>query len=288
MAMNVPNPTSTSWIPIQGDPRERVTYWGTYEASRIYKDGDCVIGADKVLYVCTKNGTTSAPPVWPKRSGGQGVQGPQGPQGSGMPIPVTEGQWLKGIGGVAVWSPLTVADIPNALDMPTYGIDLPHPPVDGQEHILVDNYSSPTWSWRCHYNASSTSSYKWDVAGVPLFAYVNGQMSLPGAGGWYELNSTRIRVPRSGIYICKCSCRTLNNGGNGSYNHLQLFLNTPGNVFGPQPVFSTANGAWGNLCAAKFSATFSRGDMIGIGGYGTANPAYYDMVVWSIEPVRIS
>jgi hypothetical protein len=282
-----PSPAATSWIPIQGDPRERVTYWGTYEASRTYRDGDCVIGPDKVLYLCTKNGTTTAPVAWSSKIAPIGPQGIQGLQGPGMPIPVTEGRWLKGVGGVAVWSPLTVDDIPNALSMPTYGSDLPPSPVDGQEHILVDNYSNPTWSWRCRYNASSTSAYKWDAHGIPIFVYINGQLTI-STGGWQLITSTVITVPRSGDYICEASCRCLNNAGAGNYNHFSMCRNGGGNPFGPNVVATTGDGLWKSPHITPFIATFARGDLIGIATAITAPPNYFDMMVWSIKPARIS
>src|SRR4029077_15403457 len=100
---SIPNPVTTNWVPLQGDARNFITYWGKYEASRIYNDGDCVIGAAGILYICTKNGTVPARTTWPKSAGLQGLPGPQGPQGLGMPAPVVDGKWLKGVGGAAVW-----------------------------------------------------------------------------------------------------------------------------------------------------------------------------------------
>lgn len=41
----------------------------------------------------------------------QGIQGPQGPAGPGVPTPVINGQWIKGVSGAAVWAPITVSDI---------------------------------------------------------------------------------------------------------------------------------------------------------------------------------
>jgi hypothetical protein len=285
---SIPNPATTKWVPLQGDSRERVAYWGKYEASRIYNDGDCVIGIDGILYLCTKNGTNTAPVAWPKSTGLRGLPGPQGSQGLEMPAPVVEGQWLKGIGGAAVWSPLTVADIPNIAAKPSYGITLPASPVDGQEHILVDSMTAPTWSWRCRYNAGSTSAYKWDVAGIPLFATASGQFQIPSVNTWTALSTTLIVVPRPGIYICQGSCRCLAAAGGSNYFAL-MYNNVPTSYFGPTPLYTSGSGLWGSIYIGPFQATFPNiSDTVGITGYCTLTPGYFDQESWSIKPARIS
>lgn len=45
---------------------------------------------------------------------------------------------------------------------------LPGAPVAGQEIILTDSLTSPTYHWYLRYNASSSSSYKWEcIGGTP-------------------------------------------------------------------------------------------------------------------------
>jgi hypothetical protein len=116
--MSVPNPATTEWVPLQGTRLDGMTYWGAYEATRTYYDGDCAIGSDGVLYMCVKDGTIGTAPVkWPGRMGPQGPKGdtgPQGIQGVGIPMPVVNGQWIKGVGGAAVWSPIAPIDIGGA------------------------------------------------------------------------------------------------------------------------------------------------------------------------------
>lgn len=51
---------------------------------------------------------------------------------------------------------------------PGYGTTLPGSPTDGQEHILVDSLTAPSYQWRFRYNAGSTSAYKWEfIGGAP-------------------------------------------------------------------------------------------------------------------------
>jgi hypothetical protein len=286
---SIPDPITTNWVPLQGDSRERTIYWGAYEASRTYNDGDCALGLDGILYLCTKNGTNTAPITWPKSIGLQGIPGPQGLQGLGMPAPVVDGQWIKGVGGAAVWSQMTIADVPNIGVNATYGVSMPGIPVDGQEHILVDDVSAPTWNWRCRYNASATSIYKWEVIGtpLPLHATASGQFSMP-LNAWTALSTTLIRVPRPGIYICQGSCRCYAANGGSNYFGL-MYNNNPAAYFGPLPLYTSGSGLWGSCYIAPFQATFPNiGDTVGITGYCTLTPGYFDMESWSIKPVRIS
>lgn len=49
-----------------------------------------------------------------------------------------------------------------------YDTKLPSSPVNGQEHILVDSITDPSYTWRLRYNKNSTSRYKWEfVGGIP-------------------------------------------------------------------------------------------------------------------------
>jgi hypothetical protein len=55
-----------------------------------------------------------------------------------------------------------------------YGTSLPASPYDGQEAILVDSTTNPTYFWRFRYNAGSVNAYKWEFIGGPwLTIYVD-------------------------------------------------------------------------------------------------------------------
>jgi hypothetical protein len=52
-------------------------------------------------------------------TGATGPAGPTGPAGSpAYPTPVVNGQWIKGVGGAAVWAAITPADVPGLLRAP--------------------------------------------------------------------------------------------------------------------------------------------------------------------------
>jgi len=82
----------------------------------------------------------------------------------------------------------------------TYGTTLPASPIDGQEAILVDSTTNPTYQWRFRFNANSTSAYKWEfIGGSPNVSAYMGQDSV--ASGWNVVsNPPAIGFPRNGEY----------------------------------------------------------------------------------------
>ena len=95
---------------------------------------------------------------------------------------------------VAATSPV-MASLPYATSLPTA-------PYDGQEAILVDSVTNPSYVWRLRYNAGSSSAYKWEfVGGSPAYAEWKGAQAV--SAGWTKLPSagtTTVTVPRAGDY----------------------------------------------------------------------------------------
>jgi hypothetical protein len=190
-----PDPALTKWVPVQGPALPptagqaskvltvttdgaaptwapptggsgggaSITYRGDYAAGTTYHDGDYVVGPDGYTYQCVKEGTLGVTPApW---SPGVWVQIP----------PVVNGQWLKGVAGGMVWSPITPADVANI----PYATTFPASPYDGQEAILVDSTTNPQWKWRFRYNAASISPYKWEfIGGAPYKSIVLGGINV--------------------------------------------------------------------------------------------------------------
>lgn len=72
-------------------------------------------------------------------------------------------------------------------------------PYDGQEIILVDSVTAPTYDWRFRYNAQSTSAYKWEfIGGPPMAAY---EVTAVQITAWLALGPV-MTIPRRGVYIC--------------------------------------------------------------------------------------
>lgn len=83
-----------------------------------------------------------------------------------------------------------------------YGIALPGSPTDGQEYILVDSLTVPTYQWRFRWNNSSANADKWECLGaVP--AIVEVATSETTASTSYVALATggpSFTVPRAGVY----------------------------------------------------------------------------------------
>jgi len=84
-----------------------------------------------------------------------------------------------------------------------YATTLPASPVDGQEAILVDSVTNPTYQWRFRYNAASSSAYKWEfMGGAPARSDVQTQenYSSTSYGNLATVGPT-FTLPRAGDYL---------------------------------------------------------------------------------------
>jgi len=107
---------------------------------------------------------------------------------------------------------------------PTYGTTLPASPIDGQEAILVDSTTNPSFVWRFRYNAGSTSAYKWEfIGGAPIAPPLGGSMAS-GATTWTNLvGGPTIVVPRSGEYLAGAGMKV--SWPNGTLNDVSMRIN---------------------------------------------------------------
>jgi len=109
----------------------------------------------------------------------------------------------KGMGFKAAQSQIAsepAAQIP--LTVVSYGTTLPGSPVDGQEAILVDSITNPSYQWRFRYNAGSTSTYKWEfIGGTDLFAETQGTDTSTAGTPANLTNGPSITLPRAGDWF---------------------------------------------------------------------------------------
>ncbi len=106
-----------------------------------------------------------------------------------------------------------------------YSTSLPSTPVDGQEHILVDSLTAPTYQWRFRYNAGNSTAYKWEfIGGTPARILVDAQQSTTTANTWLDLATVgpTFTVPRSGIYQAMAGARTSHTAA-GTTNWIAIY-----------------------------------------------------------------
>jgi len=138
----------------------------------------------------------------------------------------------------------------------TYSTSLPASPVDGQEAILVDSVTNPSYQWRFRWNAGSTSAYKWEfVGGTQAWLHNETGTYITPANTWVNPigASFQFVVPRSGEYQVDFS---------GRYHTTGAAADIVSTGFGVQAATSPSSGAWTTtqvagtnyqLCAAKES-----------------------------------
>src|SRR5215471_2162916 len=117
-------------------------------------------------------------------------------------------KWKVGDGSTH-WISLPYANIPSA---PTYGTTLPASPADGQEAVLVDSVTNPTYQWRFRYNAGSTSAYKWEFVGGAPKSVGPGNMQVSVTTATVITGMTWTIV-RSGEYRVESGAFIGNHGG---------------------------------------------------------------------------
>ena len=83
-----------------------------------------------------------------------------------------------------------------------YGTSLPVSPSDGDEYILVDSTTAPTYQWRFRYNASNAGTYKWEfIGGAPVENRVETTQSTTATSATdLATDGPTFTVPRAGIY----------------------------------------------------------------------------------------
>ena len=129
--------------------------------------------------------------------GPAGPKGDQGPAGVGVPQPVVNGQWIKGVGGAAVWSAIARADVP----LPLVSIStLPTGVPDGYEVMATDNGQTPSFTWHLRYNGFSTDGMPWEfLGGSPVHLLGSQGFWTPLATG-YNVYGPTLAAFRAGVY----------------------------------------------------------------------------------------
>jgi hypothetical protein len=149
-----------------------------------------------------------------------------------------------------------VAQIP--LTVVSYGTTLPASPVDGQEAILVDSVTSPSYTWRFRYNAGG-GTYKWEfVGGAPMTMAVDASQSTASAT-LVDLATVgpSLTVPRAGIYSVQASCGLAQGAGGPTYSAGFQVINTD---IVANTMLNGAGAGWaGSAFGLSYSATVTAG-----------------------------
>jgi len=169
-----------------------------------------------------------------------------------------------------------------------YGTTLPASPADGDEYVLVDSTSNPTYQWRFRYNAGSTSSYKWEFIGGS--SLVSGPFSAAftaSVSTWWNPTSCVTPNLRAGQYLARSSW-----GYNGPANGPPFFFSIQVEAVAPTS-YSYCQAAAAGYMGASWETvlTTTAGQRIQpcyLQQTGTQNTVAINYAVLSVIPIRVS
>lgn len=145
----------------------------------------------------------------------------------------------------------------------TTATTLPSSPVSGQECILMDSLSVPTYRWHFMYNGSSGSSYKWEfIGGSWAFAQVdNSEATSSTTPANLATTGPDFTTPYAGDWIIRWSQRsqgTVDNNqesvivdGTGTTNIITGSVTARTGVTSNKPCHASCMGEALNLAASS-------------------------------------
>lgn len=226
------------WVPASGGGAG-IEYENVWAAGTAYQAGD-VVRHNGVDYLAVNPSTGQTPPavtdlsIYQLRSE-EGAAGGYASLDSGGKVPSAQLPPISSIDYENVWAagtPYLPGDVveynltkylavnPSTGQTPppaTIASEVPVPlvtslpasPFDGQEVILVDSLTAPTYRWRFRYNAGSTSSYKWEfVGGTAAYAFVETDYNT-SSSTYIDPGGPSILIPRAGEYDVECQAKIM-------------------------------------------------------------------------------
>jgi hypothetical protein len=191
---------------------------------------------------------------------------------------VVNGQWLKGVGGAAVWSAITPADVAPI----PYSGTLPASPYDGMEAILTDGVS---YQWRLRYNAGSGSPYKWEFIGGSPWVTLETAVVMPGSAQYWC--GPYLSTPRAGDWLV--DQRTEYYGPTGDNLYMRPAVFNVGALLG-QEFVTTISGAQSSLNGLGYVQrlnALAAGTNLGFGFRARVGPISSDNRQSVITPIRL-
>jgi len=169
-----------------------------------------------------------------------------------------------------------------------YGTTLPGSPVDGQEAILVDSTTAPTYQWRFRYNNGSSSSYKWEfIGGSPYTTYLATQENIGTLSTWQDLTTVgpRLLVPRAGDYFAIGHVQG-QGAATSTLLQIDLWAGTSAAVNVPEATVSASPGDYKTIAVQGRANAVGAGSDVRLRYWGNAAGGFANrgLTVW---PVRV-
>ena len=173
----------------------------------------------------------------------------------------------------------------------SYGTTLPATPYDGQEAILVDSVTAPTYQWRFRYNAGSTSAYKWEFIGGAMFLATveTSEVAATPVATWFDLTTLGpdFVAPRAGEYFFECRANIYVTSATGNGSIAVAIPETAVPTSFVQSAFSTD--VWGHDHASGWNkATMTAGQKARVRYMQSVANVYFRYRRFTVLPMRVS
>lgn len=189
---------------------------------------------------------------------------------------------------------MTSAGLIKGLGTPGYGTSLPASPVDGQEYILVDSTTTPTYQWRFRYNAGSANTDKWEfIGGAPYHgsgtptAVMNTLTQVAATGWYYQAASMAFTIPRAGVYQIHGDVWIDPNGA-AAADEISIFYGSTANADSSDRRFTPTGTQQHSLSTQGRTTSQAASTVIGICASGTVGTAKINQAGIYVTPVRVS
>jgi hypothetical protein len=166
---------------------------------------------------------------------------------------------------------------------PGYGTSLPGSPVNGQEYILVDSLTAPTYAWRLRYTASISDSYKWVFVGGSEVFISAADYTVTGSGAW-QISGASFTLPRNGIYDVDSVCRVSSAPPGDQYMGISLVGAPPSNAW----VVAATTGITTGTIRGRDRITGVAGNTLQMAHFCNAGLGTFNYRHFYTRPVRIS
>lgn len=203
-----------------------------------------------------------------------------------LPQPVVNGQFIKGAGGIPVWSALSSADVGlPKITSGTFPAGPPASPSDGDIWIGHSVGNGVVWAFR--YNLGSASAYKWEFIGGPPFVYSDNADHTNGStvNTWFGITPIAPVASREGEY-------TYTGGTSGYFNSAgtaYMGVGVGGIGFIPTYGINTQlnSGYWAEWHSPKWTSVITAGTGIVLCAQSNAINTHWQYQWIEFIPVRV-
>jgi len=167
---------------------------------------------------------------------------------------------------------------------------LPTTPINGQEAILVDSVTNPSYQWRFRYNSSSTSAYKWEfIGGAPAQNEILTSEGVVTSNLYADMPTPgpSVTVPRAGEYDIEFSAEIVKQTATGYAYYTPKLGAAATNDNDAAKIYDLAGN--NKRVARKIRRTLAAGDLVKMQYKGSdANQVAAMLRNLHIVPARVS